>query len=155
MNITRRGALLGSAAWAACKPLGAAEPVPISVTKEASCECCDGWAKHLRDNGFAVTVTESTELNKLKSTLGIPADLRSCHTGQVGKYVLEGHVPAAAVRHMLKEKPEHVIGLAVPGMPVGSPGMEIQGVPPEMYAVIIFGPSGRREWAKFKGAAAI
>ena len=155
MNATRRGALFASAAVAALACIGrarTAEPVHISVTKGPGCECCEGWAKHLRESGFSVTVTESTELNAHKARLGIPADLRTCHTAQVGKYVLEGHVPAPAVRYLLHEQPQNVTGLAVPGMPVGSPGMEVPGTPAEEYSVVIFGPTGRRVWAKFKGA---
>jgi len=155
MSVTRRGALLGSAAVAVLASAGrvrAAAPVHLSVTKAPGCECCEGWAKHLREAGFSVAVTESAELNALKARLGIPADLRTCHTAQAGKYVLEGHVPATAVRYLLHEQPQNVTGLAVPGMPVGSPGMEVPGTPAEEYSVVIFGPTGRRVWAKFKGS---
>jgi hypothetical protein len=95
---------------------------------------------------------ELVELNAFKAKLGIPADLRSCHTAQVENYVLEGHVPALALKHLLQERPQNVTGLAVPGMPIGSPGMEMSGTPSDVYSVMIFGPSGRREWAKFRGA---
>ena len=86
---------------------------------------------------------------------GIPADLRTCHTAEVDRYVLEGHVPALAVRYLLHEKPENVTGLAVPGMPVGSPGMEVEGVAPEEYSVIVFGPAGRKVWNRFRGVTEI
>lgn len=156
MNVTRRGALLGSATVASfAYSASATEPVHIAVTKGPGCECCDGWAKHLRENGYTVTIAESAELNVFKAKLGIPADLRTCHTGQVGKYILEGHVPALAVKYLLHEKPQNVTGLAVPGMPVGSPGMEVPGAQPEEYSVIIFGPTGRRVWTRFKGASEI
>ena len=158
MTITRRRTLLGGAALAsfALATRGiAAEPVHVSVTKGPGCTCCDGWADHLRATGFSVSVVESTELNSLKAKLGIPADLRTCHTAQVGQYVLEGHVPAPAIRYLLHEKPERVTGLAVPGMPAGSPGMEVEGLPAEEYSVIVFGPTGRRVWSRFKGATEI
>jgi hypothetical protein len=98
------------------------------VTKGPGCECCDGWAKHLRANGYSVSVTESDELDSVKEKLGIPADLRTCHTGQLGSYLLEGHVPAAAIAYLLREKPEGLTGLAVPGMPVGASGMEVKAL---------------------------
>jgi hypothetical protein len=92
---------------------------------------------HLRDNGFSVKPTAATdaELNRLKKQYGIPQSLHSCHTAVVGNYVIEGHVPADLIHRLLKEKPA-VLGLAVPGMPVGSPGME--GGAPEPYSVYTF-----------------
>jgi hypothetical protein len=158
MKVTRRGTLLAGAALASFAMAGrgsAAEPIHISVTKGPNCSCCDGWAKHLREAGYSVSVVESTELNSLKARLGIPADLRTCHTAQVGPYVLEGHVPALAVRYLLHEKPERITGLAVPGMPVGSPGMEIEGAAPEEYSVIVFAPTGRKVWNRFRGSTEI
>jgi hypothetical protein len=132
----------------------AAEPVHISVTKDPGCTCCDGWAKHLRDAGYSVAVVESADLAALKEQLRIPADLRACHTATVGQYVLEGHVPAPGVGYLLREKPE-VVGLAVPGMPIGAPGMEVQGATPEEYSVFLFGPAGRKVWSRFRGTAKI
>jgi hypothetical protein len=154
MTVTRRGALLGSVALAslALTRAAAAAPVQIAVTKGLGCECCEGWAKHLRTNGYAVSVTESDDLDGVKTKLGIPEDLRTCHTGQIGDYLLEGHVPAVAVAYLLREKPDGMIGVAVPGMPVGSPGMEVEGAKPDEYSVILFGPAGRRVWARYKGA---
>ena len=129
MILTRRGALIGSAALAsvALTRASAAESVHIAVTKGTGCECCEGWAKHLRASGYNVSVTETEDLEAVKTKLAIPEDLRTCHTGQMGDYLLEGHVPAVAVAYLLREKPEGMIGLAVPGMPVGSPGMEVKG----------------------------
>ena len=157
MQLTRRGALLGAAALTslACGGRASAAPLHIAVTKGPGCECCDGWAKHLRANGYAVSVTESDELDSVKEKLGIPADLRTCHTGQIGSYLLEGHVPAAAVAYLLREKPDGMTGLAVPGMPIGSPGMEVKGAQPQEYSVILFGSAGRKEWARFKGTARV
>lgn len=154
MTVSRRGALLGSAALAslALTRADAAEPVHIAVAKGPGCECCEGWAKHLRANGYTVSVTESDDLDGVKTKLGIPEDLRTCHTGQIGEYLLEGHVPAVAVAYLLREKPEGMIGLGVPGMPVGSPGMEVKGAKQDEYSVILFGPAGRKVWARYKGA---
>jgi hypothetical protein len=152
MIVTRRGALLGGAALALASPrASAAEPVHIAVTKGTGCECCDGWAKHLRANGYTVSVTETDDLEAVKVKLGIPDDLRTCHTGQMGDYLLEGHVPAAAIAYLLRAKPEGMIGLAVPGMPVGSPGMEVKGAKPDEYSVILFGPAGRSVLARYRG----
>ena len=156
MSVTRRGALLGSAGLALVFTCAsAAEPVHIAVTKGTACECCDGWAKHLRANGYTVSVTETDDLEAVKAKFGIPEDLRTCHTGQMGDYLLEGHVPAVAVAYLLREKPEGMVGLAVPGMPVGSPGMEVKGAKLDEYSVILFGPAGRRVWGKFRGASQI
>ena len=153
MIITRRSALLGGAALAAL-PISAraAEPRHVQVTKDPGCECCEGWAQHLRANGYSVTVTESAELAALKAKLGIPEDLRGCHTGKIGGLILEGHVPATGLAYLRREKPQGMIGLAVPGMPVGSPGMETPGAPRDSYDVILFGPSGQEVYARFRGA---
>ena len=152
MIVTRRGALLGGATLVALAStrVSAAEPT-IAITKGTGCECCEGWAKHLRANGYTVSVAETDDLEAVKVKLGIPDDLRTCHTGQMGDYLLEGHVPAAAVSYLLREKPEGMIGLAVPGMPVGAPGMEVKGAKLDEYPVILFGPAGRKTWARFKG----
>jgi hypothetical protein len=155
MSMTRRAALRGAAALALVPAAvaGAAQLPHVAVTKGPGCECCDGWAQHLRDSGFSVSVTESAELNAFKARLGIPADLRSCHTGQLAGYLLEGHVPAPAVRRLLSQEHDGIAGLAVPGMPIGSPGMEVEGTAAEEYPVIAFGRAGRRTWGRFKGAA--
>jgi hypothetical protein len=101
--------------------------------------------------GFPVEVTENAEVNRLKVRLGVPRSLVSCHTAQVDGYVIEGHVPASAIKRLLAERPKGK-GLAVPGMPVGSPGMEMEGMQPETYDVVLFGPSGQRTFARFRGA---
>ena len=157
MTVTRRCALLGSAALAslALARVDAATPVHIAVTKGPGCECCEGWAKHLRANGYTVSVTESDDLEGVKTKLGIPEDLRTCHTSQMGDYLIEGHVPAVAVAYLLREKPEGLIGLAVPGMPVGSPGMEVKGARLEEYSVTLFGPNSRRVLGRFKGTSQV
>ena len=157
MIVTRRSALLGGVAFSslAFAHVAFAQPAHIAVTKGPGCECCEGWAKHLRANGYTVSLTESDDLDGVKSKLGIPEDLRTCHTGQIGEYLLEGHVPAVAVAFLLREKPEGMIGLAVPGMPIGSPGMEVPGAKLDEYPVILFGPTGRRTWVRIRGTSQV
>ena len=95
---------------------------------------------------------ETTDLDAVKTRLGVPADLAACHTAQVADYIIEGHVPAVALKRLLSEKP-NAAGLAVPGMPVGSPGME--GGTPQPYEVVLFGPAGRRTYMRFLGDRAL
>ncbi|QNP48463.1 DUF411 domain-containing protein [Diaphorobacter aerolatus] len=96
--------------------------IAVEVWKDPSCGCCGDWIKHMEDNGFAVTVHDSGN-TAARAKLGLPARLGSCHTALVGNYLIEGHVPAADVKKLLKERPK-ALGIAVPGMPVGSPGMD-------------------------------
>jgi hypothetical protein len=96
-------------------------------------------------------VTETAQLNRIKARLGVPDALASCHTAEVDGFIIEGHVPAGSVRKLLSLRP-NIRGLAVPGMPVGSPGMEVEGTPPDTYDVIAFGPSGQRVFARYQGA---
>lgn len=95
----------------------------VEVFKSATCGCCGGWADHLRDNGFEVTTHDIDNVPANREKLGMPEKYGSCHTAKVGGYVIEGHVPAADIHRLLKEKPK-ALGLAVPSMPPGSPGME-------------------------------
>ena len=127
--------------------LATAEEV-ITVHKDPTCGCCAGWVKHLQDAGFSTTVIETRDLDPLKRRLGVPDDLAGCHTAEFQGYVIEGHVPATAIRRLVQEKPR-ATGLAVPGMPVGSPGME--GGTPERYDVVMFGPAGRHTFMTFVG----
>lgn len=129
---TRR-ALFALAGVAAIVGLGAlphllaAAPHPkVSVWKTPNCGCCKDWVKHLQANGFDVVTYDVKETASKREALGLPAKYGSCHTATVNGYVLEGHVPAREVQRLLREKPV-AIGLAVPGMPVGSPGMELDG----------------------------
>lgn len=108
--------LASTAAWSAM-------PVSIEVFKSPYCGCCEGWVKHLRQNGFAVQVHDVGDVPAARKKLGMPDELGSCHTAKVGNYVVEGHVPAADIQRLLKERPK-ALGLAVPSMPPGSPGME-------------------------------
>jgi hypothetical protein len=117
------------------------KPVAVTVYKNAQCGCCKGWVEHLRQNGFEVTANDVDDLAAIKSKLGVPAALGSCHTAVVGRYVVEGHVPAADIRKLLEEKPK-VVGIGVPGMPIGSPGMEVPGRRPDRYDVTAFAKDG-------------
>ena len=96
---------------------------PISVWKSATCGCCSKWIAHLQANGFTVTTHDVADLYNVKKTAGIPAELQSCHTARIGTYLIEGHVPAGDIKRLLQEKAA-IAGLATPGMPQGSPGME-------------------------------
>jgi hypothetical protein len=124
----------------------------IVVNKDPTCGCCSAWVEHLRGAGFDTHVNELSDLAPLKKRLAIPPALASCHTAEVDGYVIEGHVPASAIRRLLAERPS-AAGLAVPGMPIGSPGMEVPGSPDETYDVVLFGRTGRRTYARYKGAA--
>ena len=114
----------------------------IDVVKSPYCGCCAQWVEYLRANGFTVRVTDSEDLDAAARAQGVPDALRSCHTATVDGYAIEGHVPAEDIRRLLRERPQ-VAGLAVPGMPVGSPGME-QGDRRQTYATIIFQRDGRQ-----------
>ena len=114
----------------------------VQVYKTSTCGCCLNWVKHLQANGFATRVTEFENLSEIKAKHSIPGPVRACHTATVDGYVIEGHVPAADVRRLLKERPA-VLGLAVPGMPIGSPGMEVPNVRPRPYNVMSFDRDGQ------------
>jgi hypothetical protein len=118
-----------------------AKPQAITVYKDPSCGCCTKWVEHLRASGFAPVVHDRGDMDALKDSLGVPGALRSCHTAVAGRYVVEGHVPAADLKKLLATTPANVLGLAVPGMPTGSPGMEMGGRV-DRYDVIAFGPKG-------------
>jgi hypothetical protein len=120
------------------------------VNKDPGCGCCTGWVEHIRASGFAVEVVDTRDLASVRRRLGVPADLTACHSAELGEYVIEGHVPAAAIKKLLAERPV-AKGLAVPGMPIGSPGMEMVGQPDEDYEVILFGPAGQQPFARFRG----
>jgi hypothetical protein len=147
-HVTRRGILLGSAACLLpSAALAAAEPL-VTVHRDPNCGCCSGWVQHLQKAGFPTKVLDAKDLDAVKTRLGVPDDLAACHTAEVAGYVIEGHVPPVALKRLLAEKPD-ATGLAVPGMPIGSPGME--GGSAEKYEVVLFGPSGRRSYMRFHG----
>jgi len=129
--------------WAA--PALAAAENSIEVWKSATCKCCINWVKHLEANGFEVKVNaaDPAMLDRLKAQWGVGRKLASCHTAKIGPYVVEGHVPATDIKRLVAEQPE-AIGLTVPGMPVGSPGME-QGAEFEPYDVLLIKKDGTTE----------
>jgi hypothetical protein len=120
----------------------AAKPVRLVVYKDPDCGCCKAWVTHLRANGLAPEAKDRTDMDALKDSLGVPAALRSCHTAVAGRYVIEGHVPAADIKRLMAGSPRNIAGLAVPGMPAGSPGMEMPGQPAERYDVIAYAANG-------------
>jgi hypothetical protein len=135
---------LSGAALLALRPVvsaGASTPTAITVYKDPSCGCCTKWVSHLQANGFVPEVHDRSDMDALKNSVGVPSALRSCHTAVVGKYVIEGHVPAADVKRLVAQKPAGTLGLAVPGMPVGSPGMEM-GNRTDRYEVLAFSAAG-------------
>jgi hypothetical protein len=119
--------------------LYAADPA-ITVFKTATCGCCGKWVEHLKANGFQVTVNEVPDTGEYRRKYGVPDSLASCHTAVVEGYAIEGHVPAAEIHRLLKERPT-AKGLAVPGMPMGAPGME--GSRSDKFEVLLFDATGR------------
>ncbi len=108
----------------------------IDVYKSASCGCCTAWVDHLRESGFEVKTHNVPNTAAYRTRYGIPSSLGSCHTATIGVYALEGHVPAGDIRRLLAERPK-AAGLAVPGMPMGSPGMEMPGMAADAYDVLL------------------
>ena len=123
-----------------------AQATTIAVIKDPDCGCCTEWVAHLRESGFIVEVTDTREQPAISAKLGVPEELRGCHSATVEGYVIEGHVPAADIARLLAEKPA-ARGLAVPGMPIGSPGME-QGGRKQPYVTVLFGDSGASVFAR-------
>jgi hypothetical protein len=135
--------LFAAMLWAL--PAQAAAEGSIEVWKSASCKCCINWVKHLEANGFTVKVNAANNamLDELKQRWGIGEKIASCHTAKLGPYVIEGHVPAPDIKRLVAEEPE-AVGLTVPGMPIGSPGME-QGDVFEPYDVLLIKKDGTTE----------
>jgi hypothetical protein len=134
------GTALGVAAMVtftvAARPASVTE---IVVYKSPTCGCCSKWVDYLRKQGFTVVTHDTSGMSAVKADLGVPDAMASCHTAMAGGYVIEGHVPAADIQRLLKEHPK-VVGLSVPGMVTGSPGME--GGTPEHYKVLAFDAKG-------------
>jgi hypothetical protein len=118
------------------------KPSQLTVYKDPDCGCCKAWVAHLRASGLTPEVSDRRDMDALKDSLGVPAALRSCHTAVAGRYVIEGHVPAADIKRLLAKSPRDVAGLAVPGMPSGSPGMEMPNRPADAYSVIAYAADG-------------
>jgi hypothetical protein len=163
-SIHRRGVLLQGAGLALSLTAGlsglwsgtasTSSPEEITAYRDPSCGCCGAWVEHLARAGFRTKVIEMARVETMKERLGVPASAWSCHTAEIGGYVLEGHVPVAAVRALLATRPP-IRGLAVPGMPVGSPGMEAPGMAPETYDVLAFGGTAPSRFMRFRGSERI
>jgi hypothetical protein len=144
----RRVTTIGTAALAllATLTLSAAQApapsYPLTVYKSATCGCCAKWNDHMRAAGFAVTSNDLPDVTPMKNEHGVPAQARSCHTALVGGYVVEGHVPAEVVKKLLRERPA-IVGIAAPGMPVGSPGMEMPDGRKDTYQIVAFDKQGK------------
>lgn len=121
--------------------MGQSRARTVDVYKSPTCGCCSQWVDHLRSHGFQVRVTDSESVDQLKTKHGVPQQARSCHTALIDGYVVEGHVPATDIQRLLKERPQ-IAGIAVPGMPIGSPGMEVPGMKPQAFNVIGFSKDG-------------
>ena len=140
--MTRRQVLVAlSTALVAGVRTAAQAPPSVQVYRDPTCGCCGLWVEHLRKAGFAATVTEVADIGAIKTKYGVPPRVSSCHTAVVENYVLEGHVPAEDVRRLLQERPD-IAGIGVPGMPIGSPGMEVAGMKPQAYDVLAFDKKG-------------
>lgn len=154
--LSRRAVLIGGTALLAARPLRAlaqgAGPA-IHVLKDPNCGCCSAWIAHLEDDGFAVSNEPSAgaQLERYKFDHGIPQEMASCHTAQVEGYMIEGHVPATDIRRLLDERPD-AVGLAVPGMPYGSPGMGPESER-EAFGVFLIRHDGATELFASYGAA--
>ena len=150
-TVARRSLLLGAVAT-----LALAQRLDAEVWRDPQCGCCAGWVDHLRAEGFAVTDRVVPTVAPFRRMMGTPADLLSCHAGRVAGIALEGHVPAFAIRHALREVPGRIAGLAVPAMPVGTPGMEVPGREAEIYDVIAWRPDGTHfAFLRMRGAAPV
>lgn len=164
-SITRRGLICGGGALgglmlAGCSPSGGrksassentsagqarpdTQKAAMTVYRDPSCGCCEAWAGIADDAGYQVTLLDDNNMTAVKQRLGVPPQLASCHTAVVDGYVVEGHVPLDQVDRLLRERPSDIKGIAVPGMPIGSPGMEVPDGRTEPFQVIAFDAEGR------------
>lgn len=133
---------LGAASTGPATAPASAEDAVVTVYKSPSCGCCTKWVEYLQAKGYEVKTVDLDDLSEIKAASGVPRQLQTCHTAVVGGYVVEGHVPADVLARLLKEQPK-VSGIAVPGMPVGSPGMEVPGTPAQSYDVIAWDKTGK------------
>ncbi len=147
--LDRRSVLFGIGSLVLARTAMAQQRPAMVVHKDPTCGCCTAWVKHVEAAGFAATVRETSTMDAVKARLGVPAGLASCHTAEIDGYVIEGHVPAAEIVRLLAERPR-ALGLAVADMPIGSPGMEVQGARPESYDVVLFG-AGQSVYARYRG----
>ena len=142
-----RVAIASALLLAACGQ--AAQAAELVMFRDPNCGCCEEWARHVREGlEQEVTVRDDRPMAQVKAEMGVPTDLRSCHTMDVEGYVIEGHVPAREIARLLSERPSDIKGLAVAGMPLGSPGMEM-GDRIQPYQVVAFGEFGQRVYASY------
>ena len=134
-------ALLFAAGFLMVRATDAQELPSITVYKSPTCGCCSKWVDHLEEHEFEAKAIDTDDVRAMKEKFGVPSDLASCHTAVVDGYVVEGHVPADVIKKMLAEEPE-IVGIAVPGMPMGSPGMEGSRV--DNYDIVAFKKDGSR-----------
>lgn len=143
--LSRRSFLLSAAALVASRRVVLADvtspPSVLTVYKDPNCGCCQKWIEHMSKAGFVLQVRDTSNMDEVKKTMRVPTGLQSCHTGIVDKYVIEGHVPADVVKKFLAEK-SSMLGIAVPDMPAGSPGMEM-GSRVDKYDIIAFDRDGK------------
>ena len=122
---------------------GNQQTATMTVYRDPGCGCCEQWAERARSAGYRVVVTDSADMPAIKRKLGVPAKLASCHTAIVGAFIVEGHVPLDAVRRLIEMRPAGTRGIAVPGMPRGSPGMETPDGAADAFVVMAFDNAGR------------
>jgi hypothetical protein len=155
IHLSRRiflGSMLGIAVLPLAARLAKAAPAMI-VHRDPNCGCCEHWVAHVRAAGIDATIVNEADMTALKTRLRVPDALVSCHTAEIGGYVVEGHVPAKAVLQLLRDRPD-AFGLAAPGMPAGSPGMETGGAP-EAFEVMLFGANGTSVYGRYRGGEAV
>ena len=136
--------VLGCSQQGSSKPAAKAKPAlpKLTMHKDPNCGCCGKWGDAAKAAGFQLEVVETDDVHALKSKLGVPDELISCHTTTAGPYVIEGHVPLDAVKRLLATRPK-IKGIAVPGMPIGAPGMEVPGRPAQKFDVMAFDAAGK------------
>ena len=158
MIVNRRGFLIGASSFVILAGLGthlrASEAETMEVFKSATCGCCKEWIAHVAAAGFTVTArdVEQDQLSLLKRMAGVPDDLAGCHTARIAGYVIEGHVPAADIKRLLQERPD-AVGLSVPGMPFGSPGMGPEDQREAYDVVLIWRDGGAEVFTSYPAAA--
>ncbi len=142
----KRRTFLSGALLAALAPIAAraAKKPLITVYKTPTCGCCHEWVAHLQQQGFEVVAKDVPDTAPYRSQYGVPKELASCHTGVIDGYALEGHVPGADIKRLLAARPK-ARGLSVPGMPVGTPGMEVEGTRRDAFDVVLFADDGSRQ----------
>jgi len=146
MRFSIRSAIIAAAMMT---PAVAVAANSIAMHRDPGCGCCEQWAKRVRQQfGRNVQIIDDARRDVLQRKMGVPVDLSSCHTAIIDGMAFEGHVPIADMKRALAQHPKRVSGLAVAGMPMGSPGMEVPGMKAQPYEVIAFGPTGRKVFAR-------